>query len=72
MGVPIPSGLDGRVLEEALVGGPEPGEMAPAVDTLAARVDLGDSLYGLAVRRTRVGSKVYFDGTDVTHGPRGR
>ena len=66
MGVPVPPGLDGRVLEEALATGPYPGEMPLAPDPVGATVQLGELVYDLVVYRSRVGETVYFDGTDVT------
>ena len=66
LGVPVPEGLDGRVLEEALVSGPQPGEMPLSTFPIVTSVDLGSMTYQLTVQRTLVGSKVYFDGTEVT------
>ena len=70
LGQPVPAGLDGRVLSEALATGPQPGEVSFAEDPISTSVELGDRVYELTVHRTRVGSTVYFDGTDVTRSPR--
>lgn len=68
--LPVPTGLDGRVLSEVLITGPQPGEVVFEVDPISTSVELGDRVYELTVHRTRVGSTVYFDGTDVTRRPR--
>jgi hypothetical protein len=70
LGQPVPAGLDGRVLTEVLATGPQPGEISFAEDPITTSVELGDLVYELTVYRTRVGSTVYFDGTDVTRGSR--
>jgi hypothetical protein len=69
LGVPVPTGLDGRVLEEAFVSGPQPGEMPLSTFPIVTSVDLGDVTYQLTAHRTMVGSSVYFDGTEVTRTP---
>ncbi|MBM4185180.1 MAG: hypothetical protein FJ207_13350 [Gemmatimonadetes bacterium] len=70
LGVPVPAGLDGRVLDEALATGPQPGEMPLEGVPIGASVELGDGIYDLTAYRSRVGSTVYFDGIDVTSTPR--
>jgi arylsulfatase A-like enzyme len=69
LGLPAPDGLDGRVLEEALATGPQPGEMPLESEPVEATAELGGVAYHLVVYRSRVGSTVYFDGTDVTRAP---
>jgi arylsulfatase A-like enzyme len=66
MGLTVPDGLDGRVLEEILLTGPQPGEMPLSSSPLSASVEDDGLVYQLDVYRTGVGSSVYFDGTDVT------
>jgi hypothetical protein len=66
---PVPAGLDGRVLSEVLVTGPQPGEVVFEEDPISTSVELGGRVYELTLHRTRVGSTVYFDGTDVTRRP---
>jgi arylsulfatase A-like enzyme len=66
LGAPVPADLDGRVLEEIMLTGPEPGEMPLSSAPLSTSVQLGGLVYQLDVYRTGVGSSVYFDGTDVT------
>ncbi len=70
LGQPVPSGLDGRVLSEVFVTGPQPGEVVFEQDPISTSVELGDRVYELTVHRTRIGPTVYFDGTDVTRRPR--
>jgi arylsulfatase A-like enzyme len=70
LGQPVPAGLDGRVLSEVLVTGPQPGEVSFAEDPVSTSVELGDRVYEFTLHRTRVGSTIYFDGTDVTRSPR--
>ena len=69
LGAPMPTGLDGRVLEEALVSGPQPGEMPLSTFPIVTSVNLGGMTYQLTAHRTMVGSSVYFDGTEVTRTP---
>ncbi len=69
LGVPVPTGLDGRVLEEALTTGPQPGEMPLEATPVGTFVELEGIVYDLGVHRSRVGSTVYVDGTDVGRVP---
>jgi len=69
LGAPVPEGLDGRVLEEALLSGPQPGEMALSTFPIVTSATLGGMSYQLTVHRTMVDSSVYFDGTEVTRTP---
>jgi predicted AlkP superfamily pyrophosphatase or phosphodiesterase len=68
-GAAVPAGLDGRVLEEALSAGPQPGEMPLEPAPVGTTVDLGDIAYDVVLYRSRVGATVYFDGSDVTRVP---
>jgi len=65
LGAPVPAGLSGRVLDEVLLAGPQPGELLLEAVPVEATVELGDMAYDLIAYRSRVGSTVYFDGTDV-------
>jgi arylsulfatase A-like enzyme len=69
LGAPIPPDLDGRVLEELLLSGPQPEAMALSSAPLTTSARAGDVAYQLDVYRTMVGSSVYFDGTQVTRTP---
>ncbi|MEQ1855543.1 MAG: alkaline phosphatase family protein [Longimicrobiales bacterium] len=66
---PVPGGLDGRVLEEALATGPQPGEMPLEGMPVGTFVELDDVVYDVAAYRSRVGTTLYFDGTDVGRVP---
>ena len=57
LGLEPPPGQDGRVLGEALVGGPEPGEVEVRRETLAAEHEV----YRQVVRMSRVGATTYLD-----------
>jgi arylsulfatase A-like enzyme len=65
LGAPVPGNLDGRVLDEVLLDGPQPGEMPLSSSPVSTSVQLGGVVYQLDVYRTGVGSSVYLDGTDV-------
>jgi len=69
LGVPVPE-LDGRILDEVLLTGREPGEMPLSSAPLSVSAELDDVTYHLEVYRTVVDGRVYFDGTDVTRTPR--
>ncbi|HUF76457.1 MAG TPA: alkaline phosphatase family protein, partial [Longimicrobiales bacterium] len=66
IGATVPEGLDGRVLEEILVGGPQPASLAGEADVVQASTEVGGVLYELTAYLSRIGESVYFDGTDVT------
>ncbi|MEX2177827.1 MAG: hypothetical protein WD801_03895, partial [Gemmatimonadaceae bacterium] len=70
MGLVPDAPLDGRVLAEALVGGPAPAEITVARETLSASV----GGYRQSLRRSRVGDTLYVDEGDAlllraSHGP---
>jgi hypothetical protein len=65
LGQEVPAGLDGRVLDEVLTTGPEPGSVQFEVDPIVTSVELEGGLYELTVNRSRVGSTTYFDGSEV-------
>jgi len=60
LGVPQTSPMDGRVLNEAMVGS-DAGELKPKRETLEASRDLGFRLWHQYLTFTRVGSVTYFD-----------
>lgn len=64
-GATVPEGLDGRVLDEVLTTGPHPASLAGEGDVVQTSVDVGGVLYELTAYRSRIGSAVYFGGTDV-------
>jgi arylsulfatase A-like enzyme len=61
LGLPVPDTMDGRVLEEALVDGPEPAavEVRTREDTAETAWDGGS--YRLIVRTSFVGGTAYID-----------
>jgi arylsulfatase A-like enzyme len=69
VGAAVPTGLDGRVLEEVLVGGPQPASLAGAGEVVQTSADVAGVRYELTAFRARIGSSVYFSGTDVTRTP---
>ena len=66
LGQQVPAGLDGRVLDEVLVSGPEPGSVQFEIDPVVTSVEIEGAVYELTVNRTRVGSTIYFDGSEVS------
>jgi hypothetical protein len=60
LGVPQTSPMDGRVLNEAMVGSEVP-VLKPQRETLEASRDLGFRLWHQYLTFTRVGSVTYFD-----------
>ena len=59
LGLPIPDDMDGRVLDEALVGGPESVEWSS--ETYTAERPLDGARYRQHVRVSRVEETVYLD-----------
>ena len=57
----IESPVDGRVLDEALVGGPEPEEVFFSTEVREESTDLGDVTYRQKVQFSRVGGASYLD-----------
>ena len=66
LGQQVPAGLDGRVLDEVLVSGPEPASVQFGIDPVVTSVEIEGAVYELTVNRTRVGSTIYFDGSQVS------
>jgi hypothetical protein len=59
---------DGRLLEEALAGGPDPSEIAWTTETHDAAVTWAGGAYRQQMRRSRVGTTAYLDRVDAVHG----
>ena len=55
------SSTDGRVLEEALIGGPEPEEVFVSTSILEESADLGEVVYRQQVQVSRVAVTAYLD-----------
>jgi arylsulfatase A-like enzyme len=66
VGATVPSGLDGRVLDEVLLSGPQPATLAGEGAVVQTSAEVGGVRYQLTAYRSLIGSSVYFDGTDVT------
>ncbi len=63
LGLPIPASMTGRVIEEALRGGPAIDSMR--VERLTETVKTADGSYALTVHLSRAAGKSYLDFTDV-------
>ena len=53
--------MDGRVLEEALAGGPNADDMDWSTETHQAEHDLGGEVYRQQIKISRVGATTYVD-----------
>ena len=71
MGVPIPGGLDGRVLSEVLESGPFPGEVELETSVVETSTEVRGTRYELTIHQSRGGTSTYFDGFDVARVPGG-
>lgn len=63
LGIEIPASMQGRVLHEALRGGPDPSEVA--VESSEVRVESAGGSYRLTAAVSRVGGRSYLDYTTV-------
>ena len=61
LGLPIAAGMDGRPLDEALAGGPDPADVAWSLDFHSTDCPVGDKVYRQQIRLSRVGDTVYVD-----------
>ena len=61
MGLPEADGLDGRPLREALVSGPDPGDVEWGTETYDAERDIDTGTYRQQVKLSRVGETAYID-----------
>lgn len=66
VGAAVPEGLDGRVLEEILVGGPQPASLAGDADFVQASTEVEGVRYEVTAYRLGIRTSSYFSGTDVT------
>ena len=53
--------MDGRVLEEALDGGPDPDSVESDTETFSAERELGHARYRQEITTTSVGKTTYVD-----------
>ena len=63
LGIEIPASMQGRVLREALRGGPDPSDVA--VEAAEVRVESADGSYRLTAAVSRVEGRSYLDYTTV-------
>ncbi len=61
LGLPVPDTMDGRVLEEALVDGPEPAAVEVGTREYTAETAWDGGSYRLIVRKSFVGGTAYID-----------
>ncbi|MDA0263012.1 MAG: alkaline phosphatase family protein [Chloroflexi bacterium] len=61
LGVTDGQDMDGRVLEEALAGGPDPSQVGWYTELHAAERDLGGETYRQQIKVSRVGGATYVD-----------
>ena len=59
--LPAFDGMEGRALEEAMAGGPDPAEVDWSSDFYSAECPVGDRIYRQQIRLSRVGDSVYVD-----------
>ena len=70
LGLPAVKGMEGRALDEALAGGPNPAEVDWHTDLYSTECAVGDRMYRQQIRLSRVGNTAYVDGGDSSLGPR--
>lgn len=61
LGLPSVEGMEGRALEEAMVGGPDPSGVDWFSDFYSTQCLAGDRVYRQQIRLSRVGNSVYVD-----------
>jgi arylsulfatase A-like enzyme len=70
LGISTETFMDGRALEEALVGGPEPEEVEWSTEIHNAERKVGDKVYRQQIKVSRVGDTSYVDEGNSTLGRR--
>ena len=61
LGLPSVDGMEGRALEEAMAGGPDPADVDWSSDFYSTECLAGDRIYRQQIRLSRVGDSVYVD-----------
>jgi arylsulfatase A-like enzyme len=61
LGLPSVDGMEGRALEEAMAGGPDPADVDWSSDFYSTECLVGDRMYRQQIRLSRVGDSVYVD-----------
>lgn len=70
LGLPPVAGLEGRPLDEALAGGPDPADVEWLSDLYGAECSVGDKVYRQRIKLSRVGNTAYVDEGTATLGGR--
>ena len=70
LGLPSVEGMEGRALEEAMAGGPDPADVDWYSDFYSTQCLAGDRVYRQQIRLSRVGDSVYVDGGTSSLGRR--
>ncbi len=66
LGLPVPPGMDGRVLHEVLRNGPDPSDVEVRTQQHVAETSWGTGSYRVMVQRSEVDGTAYLDFTVVT------
>ena len=61
LGLPPVEGMEGRALEEAVAGGPDPADVDWSSDLYSTQCLVGDRIYRQQISLSRVGATVYVD-----------
>ena len=61
LGPPVVGGMEGRILEEAMSGGPDPAGVEWSSDFYSTRCLAGKKVYRQQTKLSRVGDSVYVD-----------
>ena len=70
LGLPSVEGMEGRALQEAMAGGPDPTDVDWYSDFYSTQCLAGDRVYRQQIRLSRVGDSVYVDGGTSSLGRR--
>ena len=65
-GISVPEVVDGRPINEALIGGPSPSEITVKSDRQVAETVVGNVKYTFTLHKSYVGGTVYVDSTVTT------
>ena len=68
LGIPAGKGMEGRVLEEAMVNGPDPADVDWSREVHNTERRLGDKVYRRQIAISRVGETTYIDEGNSTFG----
>ena len=68
LGIPVGEGMEGRVLEEALINGPDPADVDWSREMHNTERRLGHKVYRRQIAISRVGDTTYVDEGNSTFG----